>query len=171
MTFLGMRQTGIPGIDAIRETLEREFTWGQWHNPLIMQRIIWGGSRDTGNTGNTTVLRPGLAMGTIDRTPDGPPALNKMLKPWTVATTPTTDGSQLFTGFLLHTVDTQVNGSDTEQLRGWILCAGAVKSDAVCLTVETSYGLRGATDETAFRALDHVTNHIVFDDFDIYVNF
>ena len=151
-----MRQTGIPGIDAIRETLEKEFTWGQWFNPLILQREINGASRDTGNTGNTTVLRPGIAMGTTTAT--------KKLIPWLVGAT---DGSENFTGFLLHTVDTQVDGADGDQLRGWVLCAGAVKAESVALSVETSYGLNGATDEAAFKALANVLNHIVFDDFDI----
>jgi hypothetical protein len=163
MTFLGMRQTGIPGIDAIRETLEREFTWGQWFNPLIVQRVIkasdpiLAAEQDTGNTGNVNILRPGLAMGTVTAT--------KKVTPWRVGNS---DGSENFTGFLLHTCNiADTDGSGLEQLRGWLLVAGAVKAESVCLTVETDYGLNGATDEAAFKALANVLNHIVFDDFDI----
>ena len=43
---------------------------------------------------------------------------------------------------------------------------GQIKASAIQLSVETTRGLVGATDEAAFRALANVLNHVKLDDFD-----
>lgn len=160
MSFSGMRRTGaFPGIDDARFTIEIEMTWGHWevNSSHLMARIIDSTAVDTGHTGLTNILRPGLAMGTITAT-------GKAL-PWLVGAA---DGSQLFSAFLLETIDmNDSSGTPVDRFTGSLLFMGQVKASAVQLSVETTRGLVGATDEAAFRALANVTNHIKFDDFDL----
>lgn len=58
---------GVPGLGTDRTVAESEILWGadQARNAVLWQsKIISGAARDAGNT-PTTVLRPGLLMGTV----------------------------------------------------------------------------------------------------------
>lgn len=68
---------GLPGIRAVQSAVHRiVFKQGDWHSDLALGKIINGAlSRDSGNTGDLDVLRPGLLMGKITATGKYAPSL------------------------------------------------------------------------------------------------
>lgn len=55
----------VPGLTTSRETYEAEFRWGPGPLGLFANGLISGAARDSGNTDNTAILRPGLVLGQI----------------------------------------------------------------------------------------------------------
>jgi len=102
MTRLG--GFGQPGIGSLVQTAEREIYWGgddSHHRPLLVNGIVAGAARDAGNT-PTTVLRPGLLLGT----------LSGQFIQWDATAT---DGTQFLTGVLpteIRATDFDGNNAD-----------------------------------------------------------
>ena len=91
---------GAPGIRATKETQENTFYFGRWEDQRKFTGLIDGAARDTGNAGDTSVLRAGLIMGRVTSS-------NK-LKQWDPTAT---DGTEEPLGLLGLSVNTQTDGS------------------------------------------------------------
>jgi len=99
---------------------------------FLTYAVIDGSSRDTGNTNNTSVLRPGLVMAQLTASP---------LK-WKPFVSGASDGTQYARGILMEFgVNTQMDGADADRLVATILVVGNVNPEAVCLASTAGYGL------------------------------
>jgi hypothetical protein len=112
---------GVPGLSAAIETYTAALTWGR-EELLVRSSIqLSGATRDAGNTGHTTHLRPGLLLGQIT----AQPGLWKQYDP------AATDGSQIASAILLHDANaTDFLGTNTAR---WMpaLFGGCVKSASI----------------------------------------
>lgn len=130
----------LPGSGSRYETVENVIHWGPGHLQQWMGASrISSTARDAGNTGYTTTLRSGLALGRVTDTGD---AEVEMLKEWDPTAT---DGSQYLFGFLEKTL--QLNdpaGTATDRYTGRVMIAGNVRSDRIILPGNTTPGLTGA---------------------------
>lgn len=135
-----------PGVDGILETKEGVIFIGDqrfFNFFKLQQALINGASRDTGNTGEETVLRVGLAM-----------ALNSTTEKWEPADVTSVAGTNLenIKGFLFASIQTQKNGADQDRFVTAIIVGGNIRSEGIILLGETAPGLAGATDEVLARA-------------------
>lgn len=55
----------VPGLTLARETYETEFRWGSQFQGVFSNGLIDGNTIDSGNTGTTFELRPGLLLGQV----------------------------------------------------------------------------------------------------------
>jgi hypothetical protein len=102
-----------------------------WNCVYLNYAVVDGSSRDNGNTGNTTVLRPGLIMAKVSATGK-----------WKPFVSGAGDGTQLARGILLSFgLNTQVNGADADRYLATILVRGIVNPEALCLNTTAAYGL------------------------------
>jgi hypothetical protein len=130
-----------PGISTVVEEFKNEFLWDRWENHELMGERLSGAARDTGNTGNTTILRAGLLLGMVT-------ASNK-LKEWN----PTgTDGSQYIFGVLRYSINVQNASADQDRFLGPIVVGGGVKADKLIIPGTTAKGIAGNAVEWAIRA-------------------
>lgn len=120
MTRLG--GFGQPGIGSLVQTAEREIFWGgddSHQRPLLVNGIVDGASRDAGNT-PTTVLRPGLLLGT----------LSGQYIQWDGAAT---DGTQWLTGVLPTEIRaTDFDGNDADRVLA-IAVSGPLKASQLLI--------------------------------------
>jgi hypothetical protein len=144
MSFEFTGAFGLPGIQAALETVENVFWWGRFENNIYMPWVIDGATRDTGNTGYTDVLRPGLLLGEITAT--------QKLTDWDHTAL---DGSQNIVGVLSYAQKMQRLGSNADRWLGWILVGGNVKGDKLIVPGQTNFGISGETEEHIARAQMH----------------
>lgn len=134
-----------PGNLAEITTLETEFTsvfWGRLDQLVIGHNVVLDGTtRDAGNTGYTTSLRPGLLLGKITAT--------GKFKQWNPAAT---DGTQFIAGVLLHSLYMQRNNADQDRFVGYVLFGGQVKVNGLVIATETAAGIVGTDAEYAVRS-------------------
>lgn len=111
MTYPGLNYQA-PGVRASNESYENVVTWGDpfYVNHFKIGALIDGASRDASNT-PTTILRAGLLMGYH--------IANKQWLPYN-STLTAGQGDDIL-GVLYETVNMQVNGVDTDRVRGFIL--------------------------------------------------
>lgn len=129
----------VPGVGTEVFSAEHDVSdivYGPLTNCLYLTNcLISGASRDAGNTGNTTVLRPGLVMGIIT-------ASGK----WAQFTSGAVDGTQYARGILLHMgLNTQLGGADADRWVATILVRGVVNPSGICLASTAGYGLARAS--------------------------
>ena len=135
----------IPGMLPTLEVIESDLTsviWGRLEQQLIgYNAVISGASRDLGNTGYTTILRPGLL-------------LTKNLAgtkyvPWGSVAGCATDKIE---GVLLHAQPTQRAGSDADRFVGYLLVGGNVKVKGLCVYDSAATGILGHAQELVIRS-------------------
>jgi hypothetical protein len=144
-----------PGTTAELLTLEPELTgifWGNMQQQVIGYNIVLSGaSRDAGNSGFTTSLRPGMLLGRIT-------ASNKW-KQWDASAT---DGSERVAGVLLHSQFVQRAGSNQDRFIGYVLLGGNVKSKGVLIAANAAPGIAG--DALEFMVRNQMSRGFRFDD-------
>lgn len=127
---------GLPGIDALRETIEADFTWGNWeHNKSFVFPIMLDGSaRDAGNS-PTTILRPGLLLQADGTT--------KLWSQWATGAT--------LGGVLLYAAQTQMDGADADRWFGYALVGGQVQATKLLVPGQANYSIVGQGLEAEIR--------------------
>lgn len=151
--MLGLNFEGaylLPGITDVLQTTEAILWWGRFEQVKLMQGVIAGSVRDTGNT-PTDVLRPGLLLG--KKTSD-----NKLYA-WDSTAT---DGTQNIYGILLFAQKMTANGSDFDRYVGWVMVGGPVKPAGILVPGQASAGLVGQNLEYVVRG--QLQSRFVFDD-------
>ena len=125
-----------PGMGTIMSSAEEDNS-GLFYGPNLTPRyltyaVVDGASRDAGNTGFTTVLRPGLVMAQV--TTGGK---------WKPFVSGASDGTQFARGILTaFGLSTQLGGVDTDRWLATILVGNAcVNPEALCLNTTAAYGL------------------------------
>jgi hypothetical protein len=141
MSFEFTGAFGIPGIAAALETVENVFWWGRFENNQYVGAVIEGAARDTGNTGYTDVLRPGLLLGQL--------TTGEKYTEWDPTAT---DGSQMIKGVLAYAQKMQRLGSNADRWVGWIMVGGNIKADRLLIPGQTAYTIAGNANEHLIRA-------------------
>ena len=132
------------GVGSEFVTYESELYWGadQSRQGLLWQSaVISGAARDAGNTGNTTVLRPGLLLGRI--------TASKLYVQWD---TGASDGSEVLAGWLDVEVDVQPNGVNADRNIRVAVARGNLR---VSKLLVKGAAFVGNADETAARRALH----------------
>jgi len=105
------------------------------HARFLYHALVDGASRDAGNTGHTTVLRPHLVM-----------AQNSTTKKWLPFNNGASDGTEIPRGILYGLgLNTQLSGANQDRFLATILIGGLVQAEAICLASTAAYGLDQAT--------------------------
>lgn len=147
--FQGYQLT--PGMIEPIETSEVQITWERFDQLAYVAGIVDKDTVDTGNTGQTSQLRAGLAMGKITST-----GQYTHWDPYAV------DGSQYLVGFLWDTIDLSYIGGTTKERMNAIIIGGKIKADAVVIPGVTARGLSGTTYEFLLR--EQAKHRFLFDD-------
>ncbi len=133
------------------ETSEVQITWERFDQLKYVSGIVDKDTVDAGNTGQTTQLRAGLAMGMITATGQ-----------YTHWDPYATDGSNYLVGFLWDIIDTSYIGGTTRERMNAIIVGGNIKADAVVVPGVTARGLEGTTYEFLLR--EQAYGRFLFDD-------
>ena len=129
----------LPSVESIEQDLT-SVIWNRLELQVIGSNVlISGASRDVGNTGFTTVLRPGLIL---TKDTDG-----KFLE-WGSVTSKAADTIE---GILLMALQMQRAGADQDRYVGYVLLGGLVKANGLIVPGNASSGIVGDTDETLIR--------------------
>jgi len=134
-----------PGMSAetySAETDLSEIVYGPlWNCVYLNYAVVDGASRDAGNTGYTTVLRPGLIMAKVTATGK-----------WKPFVSGASDGTELARGILLaFGLNTQMDGADADRFLATILVKGIVNPSGLCLNTTAAYGLARSSVGLAVR--------------------
>jgi len=129
----------VPGMGSPVYSVEHDIQgmiYGSPHHCLfVTHAVIDGASRDTGNTDDTTVLRPGLIMAKITAT-----------QKWVPFVTGGSDGSEQPAGILtILGLNTQMDGADTDRFLATIMVGGNINPEALCYKSTAAYGIDKAT--------------------------
>ena len=154
MSFEHTGAFGAPGIQAALETIENVFWWGRWESHLYVGAVVEGDSRDTGNTGYTEILRPGLIM--------GKKTTGDKWMPWNGSPGAGDEGIDTALGVLSYSQKMTRLGADQDRWFGWIMLGGGVKARNLLVPGSTSFGLAGSAYEHIIRAQMHP--RFTFDD-------
>ena len=130
----------VPGTRDAVETYENQFWFGRREAQLYEDKFISGAARDTGNTANTAVLRPGLLMGEI--------TASGMLKQWDPTAT---DGSQRIFGILDTALNMQRLGANQDRITSQVFMSGLVFSDKLIIPGNANLGITGDAQEFNVR--------------------
>ena len=147
MSFEHTGAFGAPGIQAALETIENVFWWGRWESHLYVGAVVEGDSRDTGNTGYTEILRPGLIM--------GKKTTGDKWMPWNGSPGAGDEGIDTALGVLSYSQKMTRRGADQDRWFGWIMLGGGVKARNLLVPGSTSFGLAGSAHEHIIRAQMH----------------
>ena len=139
MALLQQGYAVTPGIDQIKETIERDVTWGRWdvNRTWVMPVVLSGTTRDRYDAGDgqgvvsQTLLRPGLLMEYVTSG-----AEQKKVRQWI------DDGSQNIAGVLLYAETTQKFASNTDKWFGYILTGGQIVTTDIVV-----YGIAASAPE------------------------
>jgi len=128
-----------PGWGTAAYTTEADnmglFAGSMHHARFLYNALIDGSSRDTGNTGNTTVLRPHLVMAQVTAT-----------KKWKPFDNGADDGTEIPRGILTFLgINTQLNGADQDRFLATILIGGLVQPESICIASTAGWGLDQVT--------------------------
>jgi hypothetical protein len=140
---------GMPSNELL--TQENNITWGRLEQAVIVSGVIDKDSVDTGNTADTSILRPGLAVGRIRAT--------GQITHWNPYAT---DGSQQLVGFLIEAQAMSYMGAASERLVGNILAGGNVKAGSVLIAPEGTIGLTESDYQILLR--NQCEGRFLFDD-------
>lgn len=141
----------LPGIESLRQNIEKEIWWGRWEQQLFQSAVIDGATRDAGNTAQPTKLRPGLILGKVTST--------DKLKEWSPTAT---DGTQLAHGILVYDQLTQFAGANKDRWLGYVMVGGNLKPKNILVPPSATYGLAGNANEHIIRA--QLDNRFLMDD-------
>lgn len=141
----------LPGIESLRQNIEKEIWWGRWEQQLFQSAVIDGATRDAGNTAQPTKLRPGLILGKVTAT--------GKLKEWDPAGI---DGTQIVQGILVYDQLTQFAGANKDRWLGYVMVGGNLKPKNILVPGSVTYGLAGNANEHIIRA--QLDNRFLFDD-------
>jgi hypothetical protein len=140
----------LPSIESIEQDLT-SVIWNRLELQVIgSHSLIDGAARDTGNTGFTDVLRPGLLL---TKTAGG-----KFIQ-WGAVTSFAADKIQ---GVLLMSQKMTRMGSNQDRWLGYVLLGGYVKVNGLIVPTSTSAGIAGHAQETNIRTQMKYAFH--FDD-------
>lgn len=125
----------VPGMGSPVYTAEHDLAGLIYGSPhlctFVTHAVIDGSTEDTGNTGNVTVLRPGLVM-----------AQHATTQKWHVFDNGGSNELNIARGILVQLgLNTQLDGSDTDRFLATILVGGIVNPEAVCIAASSTYGL------------------------------
>lgn len=135
-----MYQRG-PHVGTPVENVENSFYVGQPPLESFRGGTIDGASRDTGNSPDTTILRPGLLLGQVYST--------GKLKQWSPTAT---DGTQFIFGILDNpAVKMTQGGTDYDRFRGQIMVKGQVNPARLLVPGQASFGITGTAYEYLIR--------------------
>lgn len=141
MSFEFTGAYGLPGIQAALETVENVFWWGRFEQEAFIAGVLESTTVDTGNTGYTDVLRPGLLLGKNSTSgklnvwdPDG------------------TDGTQDIFGVLGYSQKMKRMGTAVDRWVGWVYTWGFLKADRLLIPGNADFGISGDTYEHLVRA-------------------
>jgi len=128
-----------PGMGTEQYCLEHDISgivYGSIHNQtLVPYALVDGSSTDTGNTGNTTVLRIGLVM-----------ALNSSTKKWQPFESGGSNAIGEAAGILLELgLNTQLGGTSTDRWLATIMVMGCVYPTGLCIKSTAGYGIDKST--------------------------
>lgn len=141
----------VPGISTELNTFENEFLFGTYYRQERVGLLIDGSGRDTGNTGQTDILRAGLILGLVRSS-------NK-LKQWD----PTeTDGSEYPFGILKESRVVTARGDNVDRMTGPIMVAGGLQASRIIVPDQTDPGIVGNANEFLLREL--LNPRFIFDD-------
>lgn len=123
-------------------TQENQIWWGRIEQQLYASGIIAAATVDSGNTGYTTTLRRGLAMGVI--------TASKKYTQWNPYAT---DGSHRLVGFYdgPGQLMTLYGGATADRQAGDILVGGNLYADKLIIPGETTKGISGKAYEFLLR--------------------
>lgn len=129
----------IPGMGSPVYSVEHDIQgmiYGSPHHCVfVTHALISGASRDTGNTDDTTVLRPGLIMARLTAT-----------QKYVPFATGGSDGSEQPIGILtILGLNTQMDGANTDRFLATIMVGGNVNPEALCIASTAAYGLDKST--------------------------
>jgi hypothetical protein len=149
----------IPGMGAPTFSAEHDLMgliYGPPHLCLyVTHALIDGAARDVGNTGNTTVLRPGLVMARLTAT-----------QKWTTYVTGGSDGSELPLGILCELgLNTQMSGGNADRFLATIMVKGNVNPEAMCIGANATYGIDKVTASHIDIRESFALNFMFSDDF------
>ena len=126
----------VPGMGSETYSAEHDFK-ELFYSKLtcydyVTYAVIDGSSVDTGNTNNTTVLRPGLVMSQV--TTGGK---------WKPFVSGAVDGTQWARGILLEFgLNTQYDAANTDRFLATILIKGGILNpEGICIASTAGYGL------------------------------
>jgi hypothetical protein len=129
----------LPSIESIEQDLT-SVIWNRLELAVIGSYSLFSGAaRDTGNTGFTDVLRPGLLL-----TKDA----NGKFVQWGSVTSFAADKIQ---GINLMTLKMTRMGSNQDRWVGYVLLGGCVKEDGIIIPGETGAGVTGHAQATNIR--------------------
>lgn len=137
--YQGIAQLPGPAADEALSQ-HRQIWWGREEQQIVLGAIIDSATVDSGNSGNTTFLRPGLALGQITAT--------KKMAQWNPYAT---DGSQFLAGFWMTAQQMEFYGTAIDRFDGCLLAAGNVKAAHLLIPGEANYGISGTDYEFLLR--------------------
>ena len=123
MALLQMGWGRIPGIHDLKETIERDPTWGRWdvNHTYVFGAALSGTSRDRYDSGSgvasQVVHRPGLLMEYVNTGAEA-----GKWRTWVDG------GTVTAAGVLLYQETTQAYSSDVDKWFGYILCGGQIRT-------------------------------------------
>jgi hypothetical protein len=148
----------LPGMLAEAYTVENDgkailYGGSGLYTPVFVGwAVIVGTARDAGNTGYTTVLRPGLIMAQVTAT-----------QKWTPFVSGGSGGEEVARGILMaYGLSTQLGAADADKFMATILVGGIVNPEALCLTTSATYGL--ARTSVGLEVRKHLYTGIRFSD-------
>lgn len=129
----------VPGMGLEAFTTEHDLSGLIYGSPhvctFLTHAVIDGASVDTGNTGNTNVLRVGLVMAQV--------TVSQKWRPFDAGAA---DGTEIPRGILtLLGLGTQMDGADTDRFLATIMVGGRVNPEAMCIAATAAYGLDKST--------------------------
>lgn len=149
----------VPGMGAPTYSAEHDLS-GLIYGPphlcvYVTYAVVSGAARDAGNTGNTTVLRPGLVMAQITATGK-----------WIQYTPGASDGSEIPRGILTEFgLNTQLDGADADRFLATIMVKGNINPEALCLASSATYGIDKSTASHVDVREAFMFNFMFSDDF------
>lgn len=154
----------VPGMGSPSYSAEHDLMgliYGSPHHcEYLTYAVIDGASRDAGNTGFTTVLRPGLVMAQVTAT-----------KKWKPFVNGASDGTELPIGILTQLgLSTQMDASNTDKFMATILIRGIINPEALCINTTAAYGLDKVTAAHIEVRKGLRYNFLLSDDFAGYVH-
>jgi Bacteriophage lambda head decoration protein D len=121
----------MPGVSTVLESVENQFWYGRMEDLEVVPAVIDGTARDTGNTGNTTRLRPGLLLGIIAATGK-----------YTNWNPNATDGSSRIAGVLGGLINAQRGGSNADSFF-YVIRRGPLRASGLIVPGTTNPGIVG----------------------------
>lgn len=139
---------GMPSTELVTD--HGQLWWGRHEQIVFAPALIDKDTVDAGNTGYSTILREGLALGRITAT--------GQLTHWNPYAT---DGSGVLVGFLTNAQPMTYMGAVAERLYN-VIVGGNIKASGIIIPGETDRGISGKSYEFLLR--NQAQGRFLFDD-------